>query len=52
MPDAIYDAVVAAGVDEIEVGGHLEIEWVETRGSTKIYVATYHPPEPMKGTFQ
>ena len=51
MPDAIYDAVVAAGVDEIEVGGHLEIEWVETRGNTKVYAATYTPPEPIKGTF-
>lgn len=44
MPNAIEDAVFAAGTDEIEVGGELEIEWVETRGNTKVYRATYTPP--------
>jgi hypothetical protein len=44
MPDAIHDAIVAAGVDEILVGGELTVKWVDTRGQTKIYEATYQPP--------
>jgi hypothetical protein len=44
MPDAIFDALVDAGVEEIVIGGRLTVEWVESRGNTKIYKASYEPP--------
>ncbi len=44
MPDAIFDAVAAAGADEILTGARLTVTWTETRGNTKIYKATYEPP--------
>jgi hypothetical protein len=50
MPDAIFDALVEAGVEEIVIGGRLTVEWVESRGNTKIYKATYEPPpDPESG---
>jgi hypothetical protein len=44
MLDAIFDAILAAGVEEIVVGGRLTVEWVEWRGKAKVYKVTYEPP--------
>lgn len=44
MPDAIFDAAIAADVEEIVTGGRLTVEWAESRGNTKVYTATYKPP--------
>jgi hypothetical protein len=44
MPDAIFDAMLDADVDEIVVGGRLRVEFVEYHGQAKIYGATYKPP--------
>lgn len=52
MPNAIEDAVITAGTDEIEIGGELAVEWVDTRGNTKVYRATYTPPPPKTGSFR
>jgi hypothetical protein len=43
MPDAIFDAVAEAGADEILRGSRLRVEFIELRGNTKIYKATYKP---------
>jgi hypothetical protein len=44
MPTAIDDALDDARVDEIVTGGRLAVVFVEMRGSTKIYAASYAPP--------
>jgi hypothetical protein len=44
MLDAIFDAILAAGVEEIVIGGRLTVEWVEWRGKAKVYKVTYEPP--------
>ena len=51
MPDAIHDAVVAAGQDELAVGGRLTVRWVESRGNKKIYHALYAAPDNEKAPF-
>jgi hypothetical protein len=45
MPDAIFNAVTRAGVEELAVGGRLTVTFSEYRGQAKIYTATYEPPE-------
>ena len=44
MVDAIFDAILTAGVEEIVIGGRLTVEWVEWRGKAKVYKVTYEPP--------
>ncbi|OBJ00361.1 hypothetical protein A5660_25035 [Mycobacterium alsense] len=44
MPDAVQAAVVEAGTDSLDVGGHLTVEFVELKGKAKIYRAQYKPP--------
>ncbi len=41
LPDAIFDALIAADADELQVGGRLEIEFVGMHGKAKIYSAVY-----------
>ena len=43
LPDAIFDALVAADAGELEVGARLEIEFVGMHGKAKIYSAVYEP---------
>jgi hypothetical protein len=45
MPTAIDDALEAAEVDEIVAGGRLAVELAEFKSTTKIYKATYTPPD-------
>jgi hypothetical protein len=44
MADAIFDAILDAGVEEIVIGGRLTVEFVEWRGKAKAYKAWYEPP--------
>ena len=44
LPEAVAEAVNAAGVDEIVAGGRLTVTFVDTRGRMKVYDAQYKPP--------
>ena len=41
--DGILDALIAADARGLEIGGHLEIEFVAVRGKAKIYTSVYEP---------
>jgi hypothetical protein len=51
MPDAVFDAITEAGVEEILVGGRLRVRYVDNRGQTKIYQAWYTPPDDSEAVF-
>ncbi len=45
MPDAMRDAVIAAGCEELEPGGRLTVTYSKNQGNAKIYTAEYEPPQ-------
>jgi hypothetical protein len=51
MPDAIVDAALAAGVEEIVPGGRLTVTWAESREKRKVYACAYAPPSDEKAPF-
>ena len=48
LPEAVAEAVYAAGANEITVGGRLTVEFVGLEGRMKVYSCQYKPPSDSK----